>query len=83
MKRQSPIDQHLAWKRERADVGCVFARYMAFRPQKFGQRFGIIAGRNPKLVAREIAERTTAYVDDPEARAAALLLPDAEPEDPD
>lgn len=71
-----PIDRYRQWKRFQPDVGCVFARYMANKPNDFGQRAAVIPGHKADVVAAEIETTVTEFVDDPTAVAGALVFPD-------
>lgn len=71
-----PLDRYRLWKRNNPDIGCVFARYMAAKPTEFGQRAEIVSGATAPAIAREIAARMTAFVNDPDVVAAALVFPD-------
>jgi hypothetical protein len=75
MRRQSPIEVYRSWKRVRADVGCVFARYMAANPERFGQRAAAVRGRDPGRIAASVAGRISVLVQDPDVAAATLVLP--------
>ncbi|KAB2910494.1 MAG: hypothetical protein F9K40_02515 [Kofleriaceae bacterium] len=70
------LEQYRLWKRNNADVGCVFARYMAAKPTEFGQRAEVVTGTDPAAVANAIAARVTAFVDEPQVVAGALVLED-------
>jgi len=74
MNQPSPLNLYRDWKRKRADVGCVFARYMALKPERFGQREAIVRGADPVTVARAVAARIATFVADPEVAAATLVL---------
>lgn len=76
MNRQAPITLYRSWKRTSADIGCVFARYMAANPERFGQRAEVVRGRDPAKLAQAVGRRITAFVNDPEIVAATLVLPD-------
>ena len=71
-----PIDRYREWKLRNNAVGCVFARYMALNPARFGQRAEMVSGVVPAAVAADIAARIDALIADPTATAAALILPD-------
>jgi hypothetical protein len=71
-----PLERYRRWKRFQPDVGCVFARYMANKPNEFGQRAVLINGHKASAVAAEIAIRVTEFIDDPTIVAGALVLPE-------
>jgi hypothetical protein len=75
MTSQSPIEVYRSWKRTHADIGCVFARLMATKPNS-GQREAVLAGNDPPTIAREVATQITTFVDDPQIFAAALVFRD-------
>jgi len=66
---------YLEWRRQAA-IGCVFARWLATRPNEFGQKIVELPSNGPPArIARTIAKRIDRYVADPSISAAALLLP--------
>jgi hypothetical protein len=71
-----PLDTYREWKRRNAQIGCVFARRMAAKPNDYGQRGEIVHGNDPAAVAHAIATRITVFVDDPVTQAATLVFPD-------
>lgn len=71
-----PIDRYRQWKRFQPDVGCIFARYMAHKPNDFGQLAAVIAGREAESVAAEIESKITEFIDDPKIMAGAIIFPD-------
>ena len=71
-----PINTYRSWKQKHSDIGCVFARYMAGTPQKFGQRAVLLRGNDPARIAEGIARRIARYVNDPKVNTAALVMPD-------
>jgi len=64
---------YLNWRQQRP-VGCVFARYMARNPARFGQRIEEIRIETPTRLARAIAVRVDKFVADPSISAATILL---------
>jgi hypothetical protein len=74
MKRPSPLTLYRDWKRKDAAVGCVFARYMATKPERFGQRAAVVRGADPATIARRVAAQIATLVADDEAAAATLVL---------
>jgi len=70
-----PLNKYREWKRINFDVGCVFARLMATKPDEYGQRAEVISGANPEAVASKIESMVTVFVSDPEVVAAAFVLP--------
>ena len=72
----SPKEQHIAWRRTQPDVGCAFARLIAARPEKYGQRvIPVSSPPAPSKVAKEVAEIVTKLISDKSATAAALVFP--------
>src|SRR5690242_12001245 len=75
MTSQGTIDLYRSWKRTHADIGCVFARLMATKPNS-GQREAVVAGSDPPTIAHEIATQIATFVDDLQIFSATLLFPD-------
>jgi hypothetical protein len=71
-----PLATYRAWKHKNGAIGCVFARFLAARPGQFGQREAVVQGRDAQKVASELADLTTAWVDDKTAFAGAIICPD-------
>ena len=64
------------WKRTQRDVGCHFARFIAFRPLAHGQFVEVVnAKSSPARIAASIAQRTAKLVANPKAKAAVLIFP--------
>ena len=65
---------YLDWRQQRP-VGCVFARYMARNPTRFGQKIEEIRIEAATRLARAVAARVDKLVADPAISAATILLP--------
>lgn len=72
----SPVTRkYLNWRRTAA-VGCVFARRLAGKPKKYGQRFVQIHKRdNTARSVRRIATTVSEFIDDESVSAAVFLFP--------
>jgi hypothetical protein len=65
------------WKRKQPDVGCHFARFIAFRPRAHGQFVEVVAAKSsPARIAASIAQRVGKLVANPKAKAAVLIFPE-------
>lgn len=69
------LKAYRSWKRQPA-IGCKFARLMARKPERFGQRESVIRGSDANVVARAIAQQVASDVDDPKIQATTIVLPD-------
>ena len=68
-------EEYLRWRRG-TPVGCMFARAIAIRPQRYSQRIEAIGGNSPQSLALAIAAHADQCVGDPETAAIALLFPE-------
>jgi hypothetical protein len=67
--------QYLAW-RGQPHVGCVFARLIARKPKRYGQKIEEVANKSaPAKVAKRIAEIVKDAIADPKVSAVTLLFP--------
>ncbi|HUD50758.1 hypothetical protein [Parvibaculum sp.] len=72
----SARSNYLAWKLKKLDVGCLFARQIANRPQDYGQTIECVAASStPARIASSIDQRITRLLGSPKTVAAALLFP--------
>jgi hypothetical protein len=68
--------QYLEWKRSTTDMGCMFARMIAVRPEDYGQAVEVVSSSSdPLRVADRIEARIAQLVADPDVHAATLLMP--------
>jgi hypothetical protein len=65
---------YLKWRRE-PGVGCMFARMIAGKPDRYQQVLYEVGASSPRTAAVNIAKRIETLVSDPNVSAAALLLP--------
>lgn len=72
----TPLERYRSWLLKRSDVGCVFARFMAANPARFGQVAETIVGADATAMAIDIAQRIDRLVADPAVAAATLLFPE-------
>ena len=64
------------WKRLQLDVGCVFARQIAFNPSRVGQSVEVIgASSSPARIAASLDQRVSKLVAVPSVSAAAMIMP--------
>ncbi|WP_453976583.1 hypothetical protein [Brevundimonas sp. Marseille-Q4549] len=70
------IQDYTDWKRKLPDIGCMFAKLIATRPDRYGQQISIVlASTTPRRIARSIAAKIDAAIANPDVAAAVVLLP--------
>ena len=73
----NPRVEYLEWKLRRSDVGCFFARHIAFRPAEMGQVIEVVgANSSAAVIAGSVAKRIERLVANPDVAAATLLFPE-------
>jgi len=72
----SPEKKYLKW-RQGPRVGCLFARLIAVKPDRYGQRIVRVSSTGaPAVVAKRIATAVSGIMADKDATAALLLFPE-------
>lgn len=72
----SPKQKYVDWKRKNADVGCLFARYLANKPEVDG--FSIVeiqSGANARNLASSLNRIVSQAVADPKMMALTIVIP--------
>ena len=69
------LAKYQEWKQLYSDVGCMFARYMARNPTRFGQRAEVVEGATPAIIAADVTARISRYVADPDTNVVTLVFP--------